>query len=148
MSEQLTDKDRLKIALLLRAQARGLSAEKLAAMAEEDVEKTANALLLDALGVLRGWGEKGVGTIVDAAKSVGTPVLQAGLATAALAPVAVGAAGGYALGRGADVTTADVKEQQSKELVEAYRNAAAQVRLNNQLAERRRQRTAPTGRSL
>lgn len=64
---------------------------------------------------------------------------KAGLTAAVLAPIAVGSAVGYGLGRGGgNIDPEDVESEKQRELIDAYQSAASRARSKQQLSASRR----------
>lgn len=78
--------------------------------------------------------EKGIGTTFD----LGKWIAQKGLLATAVAPIGIGGAAGYALGRSRGaMSDMDIDEVKREELATAYRRAARHLQQQNELAQQR-----------
>ena len=138
-------RERIKYAALEFCAEAGLDADEatgLLRLATASLEKSAKTgagaggdAAAGGASVLSIW-RKAFGLPVAAARVIGWPLVT----TLAVAPLAVGALGGYAaakaLSRLSDLEAGDV---QDREIAEAYRRAALQVNLSAAQADKRRQ---------
>ena len=128
----LTQREMFKVAFLQQCAQLGLTLNETEEMAKEaitrlaDTEKTA----IFGLGSIMSGG----GKLLSGAGSL----LRVGTGLAALGVMGAGAGAGYVLGRGKGISDEDVDEEKSRELIEAYRNAAERARSKANIRHRKK----------
>lgn len=136
----LTEREQFKLGFLKTCAQRGLSLEETheavkRALAEPQ-EKQASlggalTSILQPVGNLATWG----------GKTLGTGLL--------LAPVGIGAMGGYLAGRGrGGLTDEDINEAKKHELIAAYHRAAEDIRRRHEVAQKKKTRRSAPVRAL
>ena len=129
----LTQREMFKVSFLQQCAQLGLTMDETEEMAKEaiarlsDTEKTAFGF---GLGSIMSGG----GSLLRGAGSL----LATGAGLAGLGAVGAGAGVGYVLGRGKGISDEDVKEEKSRELVEAYQRAAERARSKSNIRRRKR----------
>lgn len=153
----LTEKEAFRVAFLQSCAQQGLGLDEAHALVKQalagPVEKAAAGNPLSWVAGLGGDVlKKLVGGVTDTATGLGGDLLRGTgkvLGTSlVLAPLGMGAASGYALGRGAGLQDEDIEEEKQRELTEAYRAATERLQMQRRLAERRQQAKPRAGRQL
>ena len=127
----LTQREMFKVSFLQQCAQLGLTMDE-----TEEMAKEAIARLSDTEKTAFGFGSimSGGGSLLRGAGSL----LATGAGLAGLGAVGAGAGVGYVLGRGKGISDEDVKEEKSRELVEAYQRAAERARSKSNIRRRKR----------
>ena len=131
----LDRRQQFKVGFLLKAAQLGMTLDEVESLVNQGLEKEAGiADWIPGYDILQHAGKKTIDVGAGLAKNLGT----AGLTAAVMAPIGLGALAGHGLARtrglGSDETP---EEEKQRELIDAYRRAAEQARLNRSVSEKR-----------
>lgn len=133
----LTDRERFKVAFMYQALRHGCRSldetHALVKQANELFEKSAQGGFWSTLAKAPG---QVIGKTLDVGSRIVSPLTKFLLGTAIMAPIGIGAATGYTLGR-SDLSGESIDEAKRKELISAYRTATDRIKRKEKMRANR-----------